>query len=70
MPCNNNCNQGRNCNCGKSGDRDVLLTAVVILGIIVAGYLAYEIIKSNQGSPCAVEVKFKDSTATYIGKSV
>lgn len=70
MPCNKECNQGRNCDCDRSGDRDVLLTAVVILGIIVAGYLAYEIIKSNTGSPCAVEVKFKDSTATYIGQSV
>jgi hypothetical protein len=72
MPCNKiDCNQGRNCDCDRSADKDVLLTAVVILGIIVAGYLAYEIIKLNSGSPCAVEVEFSGgSKATYIGQSV
>jgi len=71
MPCNQNCNQGRNCNCNRASDRAVVIIATLMLIAIIAfGWGVFKLIKGNTGLPCAVEVQFKDSKATYIGQSV
>jgi hypothetical protein len=71
MPCNQQCNQGRNCNCDRSGDRAVVIVATLLLIAIVSmGYGVYKLFNGNKGQECAVNVKFKDSSATYIGTSI
>jgi len=73
MPCNQNCNQGRNCDCKKdtSADRATVIVATLLLICIVSiGLGLYKLLHGNAGQECAVEVQFKDSKATYIGKSV
>jgi hypothetical protein len=72
MPCeNNNCNQGRNCNCDRSVDRATVVVATLLLICICSiGFGLYKLMHGNKGSECAVEVQFKDSKATYIGTSV
>jgi hypothetical protein len=71
MPCNQQCNQGRNCNCDRSGDRAVVIVATLLLIAVVSmGFGVYKLLSGNTGQDCAVEVRFKDSTATYIGRSV
>ena len=72
MPCSQNCEQGRRCDCGdRSLDR---ATVVVVTLLFIAGFsMAYGLIQlfdGNTGQDCAVEVQFNDSKATYIGKTV
>ncbi len=71
MPCNQQCNQGRDCDCDRSGDRSVVIvvTLLLIAGVSMA-YGLVQLLNGNKGQECAVEVRFKDSTATYIGRSV
>lgn len=72
MPCNNNCNQGRNCNCDRSLDRSTVVVATLLLaGMFGMGYGFYTLLyPSAKGQDCAITVQFKDSKATYIGKTV
>ena len=72
MPCNQNCNQGRNCNCDRSLDRSTVVVATLLLaGMFGMGYGFYTLLyPSAKGEDCAVTVQFKDSKATYIGKTV
>ena len=72
MPCNQECNQGRNCNCDRSLDRSTVVVATLLLaGIFGMGYGFYTLLyPSAKGQDCAVEVQFKDSKATYIGRTV
>jgi hypothetical protein len=71
MPCNQNCEQGRKCNCDRSGDRAVVIVATLLLIAVVSmGFGIYKLLNGNKGQDCAVEVQFKDSKATYIGTSV
>lgn len=71
MPCNQNCNQGRNCNCSRASDRAVVIVATLLLIAVVSmGFGVWKLFNGNKGQQCAVEVRFKDSTATYIGTSV
>jgi predicted thioesterase len=76
MPCNQNCNQGRNCDCKKdsSVDRATVVVATLLLVAVVSvvsmGFGVYKLLNGNKGQECAVNVKFKDSSATYIGQSV
>lgn len=70
MPCNNNCNQGRNCNCDRKMDRASVAVATLLLICIAMGFGVYQLLHGNKGQDCAVEVQFKDSKATYIGTSV
>lgn len=71
MPWNQNCNQGRNCNCDRGADRATIFVIVLTLICIASiGLGAYKLLKGNKGQECAVEVQFKDSKATYIGHSV
>ncbi len=72
MPCNQNCEQGRKCDCGGSkSDRAVVIVVTLLLIAIVSMCFGfYKLINGNAGQECAVEVQFKDSKATYIGQSV
>ena len=72
MPCNQNCEQGRKCDCGGSkSDRAVVIVVTLLLIAIVSMCFGfYKLINGNAGQECAVEVQFKDSKATYIGTSV
>jgi hypothetical protein len=75
MPCNQNCNQGRNCNCNgtnnRAGDRAVVIVATLLLIAVVSmGFGVWKLFHATKGQDCAVEVQFKDSKATYIGQSI
>jgi len=52
-------------------DRATVVVATLLLICIVSiGFGLYKIMNGNKGQECAVEVRFKDSKATYIGTSV
>jgi len=72
MPCNQNCNQGRNCNCGnRSVDRaTVVVVTLMLIAFVSMGYGVWKLYHVNTGQDCAVEVQFQDSKATYIGKTI
>jgi hypothetical protein len=73
MPCTNNCNQGRNCQCGRdtSVDRATVVVATLLLICIVSmGFGVWKLLNGNAGQDCAVTLQFKDSKATYIGRTV
>ena len=73
MTCNNNCNQGRNCECGNNKlDRATVVVATLLLICIVSmGYGVWKLLHENKGQECAVTLQFKDNVkATYIGKTV
>jgi hypothetical protein len=72
MPCNNNCNQGRSCNCGSNkSDRAIVIVATLLLIAVVSmGYGVYKLFHATKGQDCQIEVQFQDSKATYIGKTV
>jgi hypothetical protein len=71
MPCNQDCEQGRKCNCDRSGDRAVVIVATLLLIAVVSmGFGVWKLLHGNKGSECQIEVQFKDSKATYIGTSV
>jgi len=73
MACNNNCNQGRDCDCGRdrSVDRATVVVATLLLICILSICLGlYKLYHGNTGQDCQIEVQFQDSKATYIGKTV
>ena len=72
MPCNQNCNQGRNCDCPRTTDRaTVIVVTLLLLAIVSMGYGLYKLMHGNKGQECAVTLQFKDNVkATYIGKTV
>jgi hypothetical protein len=73
MPCNQNCDQGRRCDCKKDPSVDratVVVVTLLLICIVSMGFGVYKLLHGNGGSQCAVEVQFKDSKATYIGTSV
>ena len=71
MPCNQNCNQGRNCDCPRTTDRaTVIVVTLLLLTIVSMGFGVWKFLNGNTGQDCAVEVRFQDGTATYIGTSV
>ena len=73
MSCNNNCNQGRNCDCGdRSVDRATVVVVTLLLICIVSMCFGfYKLINGTKGQDCAVEVQFSGGVkATYLGKSV
>lgn len=73
MPCNNNCQQGRKCDCSKDRSVDratVVVVTLLLICFVSMGFGVWKLLSGNTGSPCAVEVQFKDSKATYIGHSV
>lgn len=73
MPCNQNCEQGRKCDCGdRSVDRATVVVATLLLICIVSiGFGLYKLMHGNKGQECAVTLQFNNNVkATYIGKSV
>jgi hypothetical protein len=72
MPCNKQCNQGRDCDCPRSGDRAVVIVATLILIAVVSmGYGVWKLFHATKGQDCAVEVQFSNGVkATYLGTSV
>ena len=73
MPCSQNCEQGRRCDCApdRSVDRaTVVIATLLFICIVSIGLGLYKLFHVNAGQECAVEVHFKDSKATYIGTSV
>ena len=72
MPCNQNCNQGRNCNCNRAGDRAVVIVATLLLIAVVSmGFGVWKLFHATKGQDCAVEVQFGNGVkATYLGASV
>lgn len=72
MPCNQDCNQGRDCNCSRATDRaTVIVVTLLIVAIVSMCFGFYKLINGNAGQDCAVEVQFKEGiTATYIGTSI
>jgi hypothetical protein len=70
MPCNQNCNQGRDCDCSRTTDRAVVVIfGLLLVAVMAMGYGVYKLLNTS-GQECAVTVKFKDSSATYIGRTV
>lgn len=74
MPCNNNCNQGRNCDCKKDSSIDratVVVATLLLICIISIGFGLYKLVNGNKGQDCAVEVQFAGGVkATYLGTSI
>lgn len=73
MTCKGNCNQGRECTCqpDRSLDRATVVVATLLFICIVSiGFGLYKLMHGNKGQECEVTVQFKDSKATYIGRSV
>jgi hypothetical protein len=73
MPCNQNCEQGRKCDCGdRSVDRaTVVISVLLMLCLVSIGFGLYKLMNRNKGQECAVTLQFKDNVkATYIGKTV
>jgi hypothetical protein len=70
MSCYKNCRQGRDCDCFRGGDKQVVVAVLFIVLMVSIGCLVFKILTGNTGQDCAVEVQFKDSKATYIGQSI
>ena len=72
MPCNQNCNQGRDCDCSRTTDRaTVIVVTLLLVAIVSMCFGFYKLINGNTGQDCAVTLQFKDNVkATYIGKTV
>ena len=76
MACDQNCEQGRRCQCGdRSVDRSVDRATVVIATLLFICIISicvglFKLFNGNKGQDCEIDVHFQDSTATYIGKIV
>jgi hypothetical protein len=73
MGCNQNCNQGRSCQCKKDASIDrstVVVATLLLIAVVSMGFGVWKLFHATKGQDCAVEVQFKDSKATYIGQSV
>ena len=72
MPCNQNCEQGRRCDCSdRSVDKaTVIIAGLLIICILSIGIGLIKLFNGTKGLDCEIDVHFKDSTATYIGKTV
>lgn len=74
MPCTNNCNQGRDCQCERDTSIDratVIVVTLLLVAIVSMGFGVWKLLHGNAGQECAVTLQFKDNVkATYIGRSV
>lgn len=72
MPCEKECNQGRNCNCDRTTDRaTVIVVTLLLLAIVSMGFGVWKLLSGNAGQDCAVTLQFDNNVkATYIGKTV
>jgi hypothetical protein len=73
MTCKGDCQQGRKCDCALNTTADravVVICSLVLIAVLSMGYGVYKLLHITKGEECAVTVKFKDSSATYIGRTV
>jgi hypothetical protein len=73
MTCNQDCQQGRKCDCSKDASIDratVVIATLLLICIVSIGFGLYKLMNRNKGQECAVTLQFKDSKATYIGRTV
>ena len=73
MTCNQDCNQGRKCDCGeRSVDRAMVVISVLLtLCLFSIGFGLYKLMHRNKGQECAVTLQFNNNVkATYLGKTV
>jgi hypothetical protein len=70
MSCYKNCRQGRDCDCPRNNNKDVVVAVLFMVVIVSICCLVIKLLNGNTGQDCAVEVQFKDSKATYIGQSI
>jgi hypothetical protein len=74
MPCNQNCNQGRNCNCKKDASVDratVIVATLLLVAFVSMGWGVWKLFNGTKAQDCAVEVQFSNGVkATYLGTSV
>ena len=72
MPCEKECNQGRNCDCPRTTDRaTVIVVTLLLLAIVSMGFGVWKLLSGNAGQDCAVTLQFDNNVkATYIGKVV
>jgi hypothetical protein len=72
MPCEKECNQGRNCDCPRTTDRaTVIVVTLLLLAIVSMGFGVWKLLSGNTGQDCAVTLQFDNNVkATYIGKTV
>lgn len=73
MTCNRDCQQGRKCDCSKDASIDraaVVIATLLLICIVSIGFGLYKLMNRNKGQECAVTLQFKDSKATYIGRTV
>ena len=71
MTCYKNCCQGRDCECSRDGDKQVVVAVLFILLMVSMLFLIYKLLNGNTGQDCAVEVQFSGGVkATYLGKTV
>ena len=74
MPCNQNCNQGRKCDCNKDASIDraaVVIATLLLICIVSIGFGLYKLMNRNNGQECAVTLQFNNNVkATYIGRTV
>lgn len=48
----------------------VVITVLMLICMLSLCYGVYKLLHVDAGYPCAIEVQFKDSKATYIGRTV
>ena len=74
MPCNQNCDQGRKCDCKKDASIDratVVIATLLLICIVSIGLGLYKLMNGNKGQECAVTLQFNNNVkATYIGRTV
>lgn len=74
MPCNQNCDQGRKCDCNKDASIDraaVVIATLLLICIVSIGFGLYKLMNGNKGQECAVTLQFNNNVkATYIGRTV
>jgi hypothetical protein len=72
MACNQDCEQGRKCDCDRNGDRSVVIVVTLLLIAVVSmGFGVWKLLSGNAGQDCAVTLQFDNNVkATYIGKTV
>jgi hypothetical protein len=77
MPCNQNCEQGRRCDCAdcnvdRSVDRaTVVIATLLLICILSICYGLYMLMYPSKGKECEVTLQFNNNVkATYIGKTI
>jgi len=54
----------------KHSRAEVVVIVLLFVCLVSMGFGIWKLFHHPKGQDCQIEVKFKDSTATYIGKTV